>query len=300
MLLHNEKSIDIKPVLWGYILEAQQILCTGVPDEKMIHDVRVLMKKSRAAIKLLKTQTDEVLFNREYSAFREVGRIMSEWRENSVHRKLIKDLKKRFPELFSRLKDNEKINILGDRKQIRNEPSPEMEKDLKAIIGILHKSSFRIRFRAMNNVDQNLIREELERTFDNVSTSFLIARNNAKNTNLHRFRKRTKDFLYQLSFFRFQDPKAIKNLEKRIEILGQNLGKYNDYAVLITSLGYSYPSAENSSALDELIVIIKQEQDKYLSKIWPSAFRIFRPGKKLADLTGFKLPVIQPLSDPSP
>lgn len=295
MLLHNEKSIDIKPVLWGYILEAQQMLCPGFPDEKMIHDVRVLMKKSRAAIKLLKTQTDEELFNREYSAFREVGRIMSEWRENSVHRKLIKDLKKRFPELFSRLKDNEKINILGDRKQIRNEPSPEMEKDLKAIIGILHKSSFRIRFRAMNNVDQNLIREELERTFDNVSTSFLIARNNAKNTNLHRFRKRTKDFLYQLSFFRFQDPKAIKILEKRIEILGQNLGKYNDYAVLITSLGYSYPSAENSSALDELIVIIKQEQDKYLSKIWPSAFRIFRPGKRLADLPGFKAPTTVPI-----
>jgi CHAD domain-containing protein len=291
----NITLIDIKPVLWGYILEAQQMLCPGVPDEKMIHDVRVLMKKSRAAIKLLKTQTDEELFNREYSAFREVGRIMSEWRENSVHRKLIKDLKKRFPELFSRLKDNEKINILADRKQIRNEPSPEMEKDLKEIIGILHKSSFRIRFRAMNNVDQNLIREELERTFDNVAASFLMARNNTKNTNLHRFRKRTKDFLYQLSFFRFQDPKAIKNLEKRIEILGQNLGKYNDYAVLITSLGYSYPSADNISALDELIVIIKQEQDKYLSKIWPSAFRIFRPGKRLADLPGFKAPTTVPI-----
>ena len=74
----NITLIDIKPVLCGYILEAQQMLGPGVPDEKMIHDVRVLMKKSRAAIKLLKTQTDEVSFNREYSAFREVGRIMSD------------------------------------------------------------------------------------------------------------------------------------------------------------------------------------------------------------------------------
>ena len=66
----------------------------------------------------------------------------------------------------------------------------------------------------------------------------------------------------------------------------------NDYAVLITSLGYKYPSGENSSAVDELIVIIKQEQDKYLLKVWPSAFRIFPSGKELANLPGFKVLVI--------
>jgi CHAD domain-containing protein len=286
------KLINIKPVLCGYIMEAQQMLGPGVPNVKVIHDVRVLMKKSRASIKLLNTQTDEESFNREYSAFRDVGRIMSSWRENSVHRKLLKDLKKRFPELFSRLKDNEKINLLSGNQQILNEPSPEMKKDLEIIIGILHKSAFRIRFQTMNNLDQKLITEELEKTFDNVSACFLKARNYTKNINLHRFRKKTKDFLYQLFFFRSLDPKAIKNLEKRIEALAQNLGKYNDYAVLIATLDYKYPSGENNSALDELIVIIKQEQDKYLSKIWPTAFRIFRPGKKLADLPGFKVPVV--------
>ena len=296
----NFNLINIKPVLCGYITEAQQMLGPGVPDEKVIHDVRVLMKKSRAAIRLLKAQTDEELFRREYSAFREVGRIMSGWRENSVHRKLLKDLRKRFPELFSRLRDNEKINLLSAINQIRNEPSPEMQKDLEKIILILHKSAFRIRFRVINNPDQKLVRGELENTFDNVSACFLKARNYTKAVNVHMFRKRIKDFLYQLYFFRPLNPKAIKSLEKRIDVLGQNLGKYNDYAVLIKSLGYNYPSGENSSALDELIVIIRQEQDKYLSKIWPSAFRIFRPGKRLEDLTGFKVPDIQPLSHPSP
>ena len=286
----NFKLIDIKPVLCAYIMEAQQMLDPGVPDEKVIHDVRVLMKKSRASIKLLKNQMDVGSFNREYLTFREVGRIMRTWRENSVHRKLLKDLKKSFPELFSRLKDNEKINILSGIQQILNDPSPEMKKDLEKIIGILHKSIFRIRFQAMNNLDQKLIREELERTFDNVSACFLKARNYTKNINLHRFRKKTKDFLYQLSFFRSLDPKAVKSLERRIEALAQNLGKYNDYAVLIATLGYKYPTEENNRALDELILIIKQEQDKYLSKIWPSALSIFRPGKKLADLPGFKVP----------
>jgi CHAD domain-containing protein len=292
----NLKLKDIKPALCGYISEAQLMLDPGVvPDEKVIHDVRVLMKKSRASIKLLKTQIDEESFNKEYLTFREVGRIMCTWRENSVHRKLIKDLKKRFPELFSRLKDNEKINLLLGKQQILNEPSPEMKDGLVKIIGLLHKSGFRLRFRSMNNLDQKLTTGELEKTFDNVSSCFLKARNYNKKVNLHEFRKKTKDFLYQLTFFRSLDPKAIKSLEKRIEALGQNLGKYNDYAVLITSLGYTYPSGENNSAIDELIVIIKQEQDRYLLKVWPSAFRIFRPGKKLANLPGFKVPVINPI-----
>ena len=86
--------------------------------------------------------------------------------------------------------------------------------------------AIRLRFRSMNNLDQNLITGELEKTFDNVSDCFLKARNYPKNVNLHEFRKRIKDFLYQLSFFRSLDPKAIKNLEKRLELIGQNLGKY--------------------------------------------------------------------------
>jgi CHAD domain-containing protein len=292
----NLKLKEIKLALCGFISEAQLMLDPGVvPVEKVIHDVRVLMKKSRASIKLLKTQIDEESFNKEYLTFREVGRIMCTWRENSVHRKLLTDLKKRFPELFSRLKDNEMINLLLGTQQILNEPSPEMKEGLEKIIGLLHKSVYRLRFRSMNNLDQKLITVELEKTFDNVSSCFLKARNYTKNVNLHEFRKKTKDFLYQLTFFRSLDPKAIKSLEKRIEALGQNLGKYNDYAVLITSLSYTYPSGENSSAIDELIVIIKQEQDRYLLKIWPSAFRIFRPGKKLANLPGFKVPVINPM-----
>ena len=292
----NLKLKEIKPALCGYISEAQLMLNPGVlPDEKVIHDVRVLMKRSRASIRLLRSQIDEESFNKEYLTFREVGRIMCTWRENSVHRKLIKDLKKRFPELFSRLKDNEKINLLLGKQQILNEPSPEMKEGLEKIIGLLHKSGFRLRFRSMNSLDQKLITGELEKTFDNVSSCFLKARNYNKKVNLHEFRKKTKDFLYQLTFFRSLDPKAIKSLEKRIEAIGQNLGKYNDYAVLIKSLGYTYPSGENSSAIDELIVIIKQEQDRYLLKVWPFAFRIFRPGKKLANLSGFKVPVINPM-----
>jgi len=278
----NKILTDTKPVICGYLAEAQALLDPStVPGEKVVHDVRVLMKKSRASLKLLKPLMDESFFNREYLTFREIGRLMRKWRETSVHRKILKDLKKRFPELFSHLTDNEKINRLLEKQDAINEPSGEMSDELAKIIELLRRSNFRLRFQALAINDQNIILAELEKTFDTVSHCFLMARNYPKNVNLHEFRKKTKDILYQLFFFRPIDPRAIKNLEKRLDSMGQNLGKYNDYAVLIDTLGYKYPSEENSSAIDNLILIVKQEQDKSLLKIWPQAYRIFRPGKKL-------------------
>ena len=290
MLTDTIKLKEIKPVLCGYIREAQLMLNpVNVPDEKAIHDVRVLMKKSRASIKLLKAQMDGDPYNKEFCTLREVGRIMQTWRETSVHRKLLKDLKKKHPELFSHLAENEKINLLLGKLIIGSEPSSDMKNGLENINDLLHKSEYRLRFMSMNNLDPNLIFKELEITYDTVSGCYLKARNYPKDVNLHELRKKTKDFLYQLFFFRSLNPKTIKSLEKRLDSIGQNLGKYNDHAVLINALGYKYPSGDNNSAIDELIVIIKQEQDKYLQKVWPTAFRIFRPGQRLENVLGFKV-----------
>ncbi len=88
----------------------------------MIHDVRVLMKKSRATLKLLKSQIDEESFNKEYSALEGSGKNDETWRETSVHRKTLKDLKKRYPEMFSHLDRIMKrlICFLRNRNLIRN------------------------------------------------------------------------------------------------------------------------------------------------------------------------------------
>lgn len=284
---------EIKPALCGYIREAQFKLDPDeIPDEIVVHDVRVLMKKSRATVRLLKSQIDEESFNREYSALREVGRIMRSWRETSVHRKLLKYLKKKYPVLFSHLTGNEKVNQLLNKPESEKEPSPEMKRDLENIMSLLHKSDYRWRFRSMNNLDPHLLLKELELTFNAVTESYLKARNYPRSINIHEFRKITKDFLYQLYFFRSLKPKVIKELEKQLEDLAQNLGKYNDHEVLISALDYKYPSDGNNTPLDELAVMIREEQDRNLMRVWPAAFRIFRPGQKLVSVLGFKVLVI--------
>jgi CHAD domain-containing protein len=293
MELDYVKLRDIKPALSGYIGEAQSLLkLKPVPDDEVVHDVRVLMKRSRAVMRLIGNQFDEEFYNREYGTFREVGRIMSSWRDTSVHRKTLKSLKKNHSGLFSMLSDNEKLEKILSKADIPAEPSTDVQADLATIDDLLGKSGYRVRFQAMNNFDPKMLLSELDKTYNIVTDKYLSCRNSMKPADVHQFRKRAKDFLYQLWFFRPLNPGKVKTLEKRLDILTMNLGKYNDLAQLIITLDYKYTGSGNPPALDELILIIRKAQDDYLSKVWPLAYKIFCPGQKLVNLLGFRVLMI--------
>jgi CHAD domain-containing protein len=281
----------MKPAIAGYIRESQELMKKAdFPDDKSVHDVRVLMKKARAVLRLATQQIDGEFVEREILATREVGRIMSSWRNTPVFRKILKDLKKKHPDLFVKLEDNDKLS------SIMKKHDPDLTDDernrLLQIDDILKKTGFRLRFEPMNNIDPGQLLKELEVTYNHVVNYYLICRNNPKRSNLHLFRKRSKDFLYQLWFFRPLNSPVIKELEKKLDVIAQNLGKYNDYAQLLKAIGYSYEYTANTPALDELAVLIREEQDKYLAKVWPPAYKIFCPGQRLENVLGFKLLLI--------
>ena len=290
MLLDCIKLKEVKPALAGYISEAQLLLKKNeLPDDKAVHDIRVLMKKSRAVLQLVRSQMDEESYRREYQKLREVGRLMSSWRETSVHRKVLKNLRKTHAVLFSDLKDYEPLNQLLNISEPVEETIENRKEQSAQILELLKKSGYRIRFLSLGKTDPVILIRDLEQTYNSVIHSYLSARNNLKPNNLHEFRKKAKNFLYQLWFFRPLKQGAVKGLEKKIDQMTQNLGKYNDLAVLIETLGYKYSLSANPHALDELIVLIRDQQDAHLSKVWPVAYSIFCPGQKLVNILGFKL-----------
>jgi CHAD domain-containing protein len=287
------KLRDIKPVLSAYVSEAHQLLEKArIPDDGAVHDVRVLMKKSRAVMKLIASQVDDDFFRKQYDTFREVGLKTRTWRDTSVHRKTLKDLKKKYPDVFSGLSAYNEINALLQKKESDAEPHPGMAGEVQTIRDLLSKTGYRIRFQTMNNLDPKVLINSLEQTYQIVTDKYLDSRNNLKSPKIHEFRKRAKDFLYQLYFFRPLNPSIIKSVEKKLDNLTRNLGKYNDLAQLIISLNYKYKSGSTNPALDELIVLIREEQDRCLSKVWPNARRIFNPGQRLINLLGFRILMI--------
>lgn len=287
------KLKQIKPALSGYIRKAELLLkSSAFPDDKTVHDVRVLMKKGRAALKLTFSQLDTVFTEREIISLRQIGRRMNPLRESNVLRKTLKELKKEYPEIFSKLENNEKLNLILQKSDL-NPVKPERDiTDFEMLIENLNKTGFRVRFEPMTNLDPQILFNELEITYKRVVNNYLISRNSTKLSTLHELRKSLKDFLYQLYFFKPLNRNRIKSLEKKLDQITQNLGKYNDLGKLIKAIGYSYEYTANDPALDELVIIIRKEQDKQLSKVWPAAYKIFCPGQNLAKVLGFKLLII--------
>lgn len=284
------KLKDIKPALSGYLKETLGLLdLSPVPDDRIIHDIRVLMKKSRAVMKLVAGSAGSGFFSREYGTFREAGRILCSWREGSVHRKTLKELKKMHPSVFKYLAGNQKIESLLIKTDLPAEPSTEMKDTLEKIHALIYKSSYRIRFQKMIDLNPEILLKELEKSYMLTAEKFLTSRNSLKPADIHEFRKRAKDFLYQLWFFRPVNPPVIKSLEKKLDTLTQNLGKFNDLDQLIRTLEYKYSPETALPAMDELIILVRQEQDRYLSRVWPAAYKIFRPGRQLVGVMGFKV-----------
>ena len=293
MELDYVKLKDIKPALSGYITDSQILLKrSATPDEEAVHDIRVLMKKARSAVRLLNSQIDDELFIKENTAYREIGRMMAFSRETSVQRRTLKVLKKENKDLFLKLSENEKVQTLLKKP----EPDPVLEEAerLKAeqTNDLLNKAAFRLRFYNLDKLNPQLLLKELEKTYIIVADNYLKCRINSKPAALHEFRKRSKDFLYQLYFFRPLNPPLIKDLEKKLDTLTMNLGKYNDLSQLIRLLDYIPGDPGNSPEINELIVVIRDKQDEYLSEVWPLGYKIFWPGQKLINVLGFRLLVI--------
>jgi len=293
MELDFVKLKQLKPAIAGYIRKSQALLKrSDIPDENAIHDIRVLMKKSRSLLKLSAHQTNNPYYARDIADLREIGRTLCSWREASVYRKILRDLKKEFPDIFSGLQGNPVLSILLEKPKPTGELFVEISSALGHIEALLNKTSYRIRFQTMNMIDPKLLISELDVTYKQVAKIYLKCRNNPKPETIHNFRQKSKYFLYQLYIFRPLNPSSVKALEKKLEIMTLNLGKFNDLAQIIRALGYDYREATNLPSMDELILKIRDKQDRYLAKVWSPAYQIFCPGQKLVNLLGFKLLVI--------
>ncbi len=287
------KLKEIKPALAGYIRESQELLKrTAVPDDEAVHDIRVLMKKARSVLKLVSDQVTKDYCEKNLVDLRETGRIMASWRETAVCRRTLREIRKENHSLFGQLEGNMKITELLKKPGTSSGLSAETTKIVSKIEELLKNSAYRIRFEQMDKLDPQLLLKELENTYIDVCGIYLFCRNRPTPGKLHEFRKKAKCFLYQLYFFRPLNPDAIKKVEKALENITQNLGKYNDLNQLVRTLGYSYQDESNSAELNELVLLIREKQEMHLSNVWSASHKLFCPGKKLVNILGFKLLVL--------
>jgi CHAD domain-containing protein len=279
---------EIKPVLARYLRDACNLFKNSdISSDKKVHDLRVLMKKCRSALKLAGPQLDREVAEYNIRSFRDIGRIFCKQRETIVYIKILRELKKENPEIFAALVENTQITSLIKG----NDNEYELTEEYRIGEDMVRKAAYRIRFIKMNEIDPHILLKELEMTYMHVADIYISCRYEMKPRQLHKFRKQAKNFLYQLYFFRPLNPQVIKSLENKLDKMTQYLGRYNDFQMLLKKIEYKYDE-NTSSSMNELVIKIREKQDKYLSKVWPYAYKIFCPGQNIINILGFKLLVI--------
>ncbi|MCU0362673.1 MAG: CHAD domain-containing protein [Bacteroidales bacterium] len=270
-----------------YLSDAVLLMSSGnAPGERSVHDFRVLMKKSKAVLKLVSGQVSGVCYSRNIEAIEEAGRLLSGIRDNSVLRKTLRELRKENKEIFRELEGNSKIGTILIKRGADVGNPAEMHETIERIVELLRKSAYRLRFEPMSDINSDLVLAELKKTYADVAELYLRSRNFPKASNIHRFRKRAKDLLYQLYVFRSPRQPRVKSFEKQLDALTQSLGRYRDHNQIIKALDYKYSPGAGNAGIDELILLIKNREDVFLLKAWSVAYKIFRPGADLSVLPG--------------
>jgi CHAD domain-containing protein len=272
----DKKADEIMTAILGYIRESQSMLMkSDLPGEKTVHRVRVLMKQSRAALTLLSPQFDQSVTDDIQNALKEPGRSLRTLREASVHKRNLKKFLKRNSFICSRLKGNIIITSLLRRKDNCGADCEKAGTLCCDLIAFLEKTVVILKLQSIEMISDKMLMNELEMSFRNVMDYYLMSRNHPGTRNLHEYRKIAKNLLYQLAFFRHQGISGNKRLEKRLKVITLELGRYHDLAGLIKKLSYKYPGSENNRAMDELVALIREEQDKSMFKIFPASYKIF-------------------------
>jgi len=281
----------IKLSLSSYVREAVLLVGRGRDiSDRDIHDARVSLKKARALLKLLRSQLHDDFYLREYETISKSGKALCALRESAVHRKLLKDIRKKHPDIFKKLSNPEIDRLV--RKPEKDQGLPgESLKILDEVSASLKKSLYRIRFEAMGNLKQAVLLKELVTTWAVVRNAFLVCRNDPSAKKIHEFRKRAKDFLYQLAFFKPINPSRIRSVQKKTEEMTQDLGRHHDLAMLLKAIGYRY-NPGNDPYFDELALIIKGEQDHAILRVWPAASVLFGPSAAFMDKLGIKVLIL--------
>lgn len=284
---NNDKE-DIKSCMAGYISGSLSLLDDSIVSDCTVHDVRLNMKRQRAALRLLRSQINEKTFAREFLAAKQAGQLLRSWRESAVFRATIVKLENDNKKLFRKLRKNERFQNLMGKMPARNRLLPGQKKIVGEVRSELRRSLGRLRFINPGNTDINYLLPSLERSYAVAAEAYVRSRRKSAPKMIHAFRKRSKDLLYQLDFFRNLNRSRITKIRKELEYMTGKLGKYFDLYQLKKSLGYNGRASAGDPEMNELIIIIRGKQDKYLRKVWPVAYRLFSPGCSLRKLLSLK------------
>jgi CHAD domain-containing protein len=262
----------VRRILQDWIADAAAALHKKRISDADIHGARKQLKKSRAALRLLRDAIGEIAYRRENTALRDTARPLGVARDSKVLVAALDDLVERYG-LATRSLKLEKF-----RRVLRREQTSARQAISRALVNKQRKVLREVHARStrwnMKGDDWEIIGGGLGRIYQGGKKRMKTARKSRANEDLHDWRKQVKYLWHQLQILEPVWPGPLRELADQSHKLADHLGDDHDLAVLrakVTDHGDVFEGKDQ----DALIGVLDRRRKQLQNKAFRLGARIF-------------------------
>ena len=225
-------------------------------DDTAVHEMRKHLKKTRAALRLVRKEIGRSLFREQNRCLRDVGRLTSEIRDAEVRLQTVRQLQEVTHRNGRSAYGKFEAMLTLD---LENFMAAFAEWQTQAV-QILEQVDSAVDRWTLDQFDCNQLSRAVEASYRRARKALAEATANPSAENFHTFRTRAKTLWYQLRILRPVNPVVLKRLADDLRSLADLLGRAHD----LSFLGARLPSGNGKSKWQregqKLLAIIEVSQ----------------------------------------
>jgi len=226
------------------------------PNDTPVHETRKHLKKTRAALRLVRREIGRGLFKEQDRCLRDVGRLTSEIRDAEVRLQTVRQLQ----ELTQRHRRSTygKLEVMLTM-ELENFIAAFAEWQTQAV-PLLEQAGSAIDHWALDQFNSKQICGAVQASYKQARKALAKTTADPTTENFHTFRTKAKTLWYQLRILRPVNPVVLKSLSDDLRSLGDLLGRAHDLSFLSERLRSDHGKSEWQREGHKLLAVIEVSQ----------------------------------------
>jgi CHAD domain-containing protein len=243
---------------------------------RAVHEARKDLKKTRAVLRLVRSQLGNDRYRAENRRLRDAGRRLSQVRDADVKLATVAALGERFgAERPSRTTDVLSGALRRELEELAAPGSVAAGDAAQETIAALDASLAAVAQWPLKRRGWKLIKRDLERSYERGRRAFRDTVANPTPERVHEWRKRAKDLWYHLRLIQGCWPELIGELAGAAHELSDLLGDHHDLEVLAADVRARAGLADADDERAVLLELIGRRQDELLGCAIPIGERLY-------------------------
>lgn len=236
----------------------------------VLHGVRKDLKKSRSLLRLMRPALSVSLYEREMDTLQESAWAISAARDADVLPATLTRLRDRY---FGRAPKGA-YDALEER-LAESARACDAQAAFAGQVDVLRDVRERVEAWSLRELHWADILDEFQCTYRRGRKAFWRAQRQPSVENLHEWRKRAKDLLYQLRLLQAAWPTVLEAYVRQAHRLADLLGEDHDLAVLISVMCDSAGPAGQVATADSVIELAERRRLEVQAKAWVLGRRLY-------------------------